>query len=604
MAQKEIRHILFCHRLKALALGVLFFLVIHQDLPSQSFGPQRRLHHVSKSLLPTSLDFGPDNRLYVLDLKGDIHIYSIVRRVAANQLYYDVVNTEIIHAVRDIQNHNDDGTHHNESGREATGILVLGTSEKPIIYVTSSDYRVNDFENLDKNLDTNSGTISRLTRDGDEWQKIDLIRGLPRSEENHATNGLFLDEKSNTLYVAQGGNTNAGAPYFFLGNLTEYALSAAILSIDMDAIDAMPIKTDNITGARYIYDLPTVDDPTRDNENGINNPLTKGYDGVDINDPFGGNDGLNQAKLVLHGPVQVYSSGYRNPYDIVLTDAGHMYTWDNGGNTGWGGPPLNAGYGTATNAYSSSNMGGEVSIWDGLHRIDHKGYYAGHPNAIRSNPDSAGLYTDSPSNSVFRTAYDPTNTRISLPFDWPPVDVALANPKEGIFLNPIGEDDPAIYSHRESTNGLAEYKATNFNSAMVGDLIGAGFYGNVYHIQLDGKGNVDTATIITTMGFALDVICLDDNDPFPGTIWVAAHTQNTAEPIRILEPADMQGCTGGYFQNIDEDLDGFTNADEIDNCTDPCKKESCPPCGNQRLVQGFKVSDLKASGKSLPQRND
>lgn len=512
----------------------------YHPLSAQSFKPQIRLHHVSKSLLPTSLDFGPDKRLYVLDLLGDIHIYSVERSLVSDQPSYDVVSTEVIRSVHDIQNHNDDGSRHEELGREATGILVVGTSTKPIIYVSSSDYRVNEFSDLDKNLDTNSGTISRLTWDGNEWGKVDLVRGLPRSEENHATNGLILDKKTNTLFVAQGGNTNAGAPFLFLGNLTEYALSAAILTVDMDVIDALPVKKDERTGALYIYDLPTVDDPTRDNENGINSPLEEGYDGIDINDPFGGNDGLNQAKLVSNGPVQVYSSGYRNPYDLVVTEAGFMYVWDNGGNSGWGGPPANSGYGTATNAYSGKNTGKDVSIWDGLHRIDKKGYYAGHPNAIRCNPDSAGLFTDSPSNSVFRTAYDPNNPDISLPFDWPPVDASLANPEEGIFLNPHESGDPAIYSHRESTNGLAEYKATNFNSVMVGDIIAAGFYGNVYHIQLDQKGNVITTTILTSAGFALDVICHDDNDPFPGTIWIAAHTENTMDPIRILEPTDFK----------------------------------------------------------------
>ena len=30
------------------------------------------------------------------------------------------------------------------------------------------------------------------------------------------------------------------------------------------------------------------------------------------------------------------------------------------------------------------------------------------------------------------------------------------------------------------------------------------------------------------------------------------------------------GCTGAYSQTLDEDGDGYTNADEIDNGTDPC----------------------------------
>ena len=89
----------------------------------------------------------------------------------------------------------------------------------------------------------------------------------------HATNGLQLDPSTHTLYVAQGGNTNMGAPSAGFGGTAEYALSAAVLSIDLSAITNPP------------YDLPTLNDLTR-----AGNP--------DPNDPFGGNDGLNQAEIV------------------------------------------------------------------------------------------------------------------------------------------------------------------------------------------------------------------------------------------------------------------------------------------------------------------
>ena len=165
-----------------------------------------------------------------------------------------------------------------------------------MIYVASqrSPHRRRDRAARDTNLDTNSGILSRLTWNGSAWAKLDLVRGLPRSEENHAANGMALDPATNTLYIAQGGNTNMGAPSNNFAFLPEYALSAAILSVDLDAIG-------NTT-----YDLPTLDDETRPGTN-------------DANDPFGGNDGKNQARLVPGGPVQVYSPGFRNPYDVVIT---------------------------------------------------------------------------------------------------------------------------------------------------------------------------------------------------------------------------------------------------------------------------------------------
>ena len=182
-----------------------------------------------------------------------------------------------------------------------------------MLYVGSSDPRIGAGSGGDDtNLDTNSGIITRLTYDGTTWSAVDLVRGLPRSEENHATNGLQLDASTNTLLVAQGGHTNAGAPSNNFALTTEYALSAAILSVDLDAVEALPTQTD-ANGRAFKYNLPTLNDPDRTDV-----ATTDGY--TDPNDPFGGNDGLNQAKIDPTGPVQIYSPGWRNAYDLVLTE--------------------------------------------------------------------------------------------------------------------------------------------------------------------------------------------------------------------------------------------------------------------------------------------
>jgi hypothetical protein len=169
---------------------------------------------------------------------------------------------------------------------------------------------------------------------------------------------MALDAATNTLYVGYGGHTNEGATSNNFAFLPEYALSAAILSIDLDAIG-------NTT-----YNLPTLDDPTRSG-----NP--------DANDPFGGNDGLNQAKLVSGGPVQVYSSGWRNPYDVVITESGKMYAIDNGANAGWGDIPVGNGSASCTNGAHEPG----TSYPDSLHLVT-AGFYAGHPNPTRGNANN------------------------------------------------------------------------------------------------------------------------------------------------------------------------------------------------------------------------
>ena len=200
--------------------------------------------------------------------------------------------------MRSIPNHDDDGTPNPAvTTRLVTGLLVTGTAAQPagLRRVVRPAHRGRHVGTATSNLDTNSGILSRLTRGTAVWQKVDLVRGLPRSEENHTGNGLALDPATEHLFVAYGGNTNKGAPSNNFALLPEYALSAAILSVDLDAIG-------NTT-----YDLPTLDDEAR--------PGT-----ADANDPFGGNDGHNQARLVPGGPVQVHAAGFRNPYDLVVTD--------------------------------------------------------------------------------------------------------------------------------------------------------------------------------------------------------------------------------------------------------------------------------------------
>src|SRR5829696_6519528 len=105
--------------------------------------------HNETSARPTSLQFGPDGRLYVAQQNGLIKIYTI-KRNGAND--YAVTATQTITKIKSIPNHNDAGTSNTSvTSRLVTGILVRGTRENPVIYVTSSDPRKND-----ASLDTNS----------------------------------------------------------------------------------------------------------------------------------------------------------------------------------------------------------------------------------------------------------------------------------------------------------------------------------------------------------------------------------------------------------------------------------------------------------------
>ena len=332
------------------------------------------------------------------------------------------------------------------------------------------------------NLDTNSGVISRLTHDASGWQRQDVVRGLPRSRNEHATNTLVLDQTTNTLYVAQGGNTNMGAPSHNFDYLPEYAYSGAILKVDLNAIGSTT------------YDLPTLVDE----------------DHPDLVGPFGGDTGKHQAKITPSSPVQVFAPGFRNPFSLVRTRAGRLYAWDNGSNAGWGDIPVGAGPdGQCTNAVNEPG----VDQSDSLHLISGQGYYAGHPNPTRGNMSNT---------------FNATNPQSPVP---------VANPIECDARTPA--TNGSIASLSTATTGMAEYTTTNLAGQLNGDLITAGRYGDVYRVHLNpsGTGVVSSDVLFSNVGpHPIDVAVQNNSDADPGTIWVTNFGDGS---IYVFEPADF-----------------------------------------------------------------
>ncbi|MDF8335002.1 cadherin domain-containing protein [Novosphingobium cyanobacteriorum] len=535
---------------------------------------------------PTSLQIGPDNKLYVAQDNGVIIAATVAVDSGGN---YTVTSKETISLVRFIPNHNDDGTFNAALGtRQVTGLLVTGTADNPVIYVSSSDPRIGGGTSKgDTGLDTNSGTLSKLSKDASgNWVKVDLVYGLPRSEENHAVNGLQLDPTTGHILLAVGGGTNAGAPSQEFGYLSEYAYAASVVDIDVAAIEAMPSKT--YRGQTYKYVLPTVDDPTRSAPGDV---VAAGQPEV-----FGGNNGLNQARLTPDSPVQLYATGFRNLYDIVLTDNGQLYGIDNGGNPSWGGPPL---YRQADGTIGTTPTADIVNVPnDGsgsinkapLHLIT-PGYYGGHANPTLANPTGAGLYL-------------PDGTPVTLPSDWPPVPAGMSQPVAGYYLPPGANRadllpaalQNALYLRGEltffsgSVNGIDDYQGTAFGGAMQGDLIAASLNDDsIYRIDLspDGKTVIGVTNLtpggVLGNGAALDVHAAPQGSPFAGTIWVGSYSGG----ITILVP-DESG--GGDGVSNDVDNDGLNNA--IDPFgVDPTNGQSVVLEGGSTLTWTFSQNE-------------
>ncbi len=137
-----------------------------------------------------------------------------------------------------------------------------------------------------------------------------------------------------------------------------------------------------------------------------------------------------------------------------------------------------------------------------------------------------------------------------------------------------------------STNGIAEYTASNFNNALKGNLLAADLnFGKIFNLTFTADGtnvtNIKTAAqklyddVPFASGFGtepLDITAQGDSAVFPGTVWTCTYK---TQAITIFEPQDFLNCTGLY-NSEDDDSDGYTNADEKDNATNPCSAASKP----------------------------
>ena len=217
-------------------------------------------------------------------------------------------------------------------GRSVTGITTRNGNELWI-----SHAQINPTYQANTNIGAYTSAVMRCSG-ANLANCTDVITGLPRSAELHQTNGLFFKPGTNLLFIAQGGNTNYGAPSGSFGNRGEVLMSGAILVADVSKIGSGINVQPKVEGGTT-YEI-------------TNNTL--------LGNP---SDSL---------PVRVYATGLRNPYDLVWTTAGKLFATDNGGNVGFGTTPACGG----APAYDPGNSDDE------LNDIQLGGYY-GHPNPAR-----------------------------------------------------------------------------------------------------------------------------------------------------------------------------------------------------------------------------
>ena len=281
---------------------------------------------------PTRAAWGPDGRLYVTSLRGDI----VAHTVDDN---YNIIATQNIDTIVPLENH------------EILGIAFNPYDTEPKIYVAHSHLEANGGQPFpETEFSPYSGQISIL--EGPNFSTLTpLITGLPVSNHDHGVNGIEFDNNGD-LYITIGGNTNAGIVSEAIGGLDESPFTAAVLKAEIS-------KPDFNGTVEYV--LPDDFVP----------PEGLTFDPKD-SQVFG-----DVANIAPGVDVSVYASGTRNPFDLVYTTEGLIYATDNGAN-------FNAGA-ASTGANSEAPLGGKQ--FDELNLIQPDGYY-GSPNRNRGRTDS------------------------------------------------------------------------------------------------------------------------------------------------------------------------------------------------------------------------
>lgn len=294
---------------------------------------------------PSSLQLGPDGRLYVASVMGRLYALTLdptkvpdasQLAVVASQRFDDIYLKPT--RTCNINNEPMNCAYQGRVGRQVTGLLIgpTSTANDISLFVSSSSPSAST---TDLGVDTYSGTITRLrltpnlsTPDPNDLavvENTDLVVGLPRSREAHSVNGLSIGPDG-WLYVAVGGNTNAGQRSTYFGDLPEYYLAASVVRLNLAALGGrtLPIDTSAITSAATL------------------SPLA--------------------------GVFEQYSTGYRNAYDLTWHSNGRLYLNDNAANFSQGNTPGSAD-GCPTPSISPGNQP------DTLHVVT-AGAFGGHPN--------------------------------------------------------------------------------------------------------------------------------------------------------------------------------------------------------------------------------
>ena len=316
---------------------------------------------------PTTMQFGPDGRLYVGQQNGYVHVLTLnaARQVTAVARIDTIFNSP---------NVNSDGSAApTVKGRHLIGIDFdpASTPQNPILWAVHSDPRFcfnKTPETCAVNVD--SGILTRLS--GPDFDaapsRSDIVTGLPRSRENHSPNAVHFGPDG-WLYMAIGSDTNYGAPSSAFSGLNERFLTAAVLRF-------------NVKGAAGQFPI----------------------DVRNVNTPAG----------LRPGVFELYATGYRNPYDFLWHSNDKLYMNVNAGN-------FTAGTLPAPQHGCPNGVAFDPGTRSDFLAIVEQGDYGGHPDPARNQCvlDDGNVYNPPKAPDTNYRARSSTTRTARLPTAWP-----------------------------------------------------------------------------------------------------------------------------------------------------------------------------------------
>jgi glucose/arabinose dehydrogenase len=334
-----------------LVYGFDSFVITHKGTPPpppQPGEPAFNRSTIANVAFPTSLAWGPDGRLYALEIGGKIHAFKLdaQKHVVPSKSF----------TITTLGNRTAIGLTIDPASTPSNVILWVSHSA-PCKVTTTGGCTLKDQPGGASTAD--SSMVSRL-RQNNGWKREDIITGLPRSANDHMTNSIHFH--NGKLYIAQGSNTGAGATFAgdkeFPSGLVEQKLTAAILVAD--------VKSPSFNGNCH---------PPSGNEYGT-------------------------PPCESSGSVTTFATGLRNAYDFVWHSNGNLYSSVNGLGLAGSYPPETSPPCTGLGDSAPWDQGGDNPGVqpDYVARIVQGNYY-GHPNPSRGEcvfGDGVTFYTTNP----------------------------------------------------------------------------------------------------------------------------------------------------------------------------------------------------------------